>query len=46
MAKQCGELNNRGKVGYLGTGIEDEFMMKTKCIMEIKYDWNIVEYGE
>jgi hypothetical protein len=29
MTKQCGELNKRGKVGQLGIGIEDKFMIKT-----------------
>jgi hypothetical protein len=34
MAKQCGELNDRGKVRQLRIGIEDRFMMgaKTKWI--------------
>jgi hypothetical protein len=27
MTNQCGEFNNRGKVGQLGIGIEDRFMM-------------------
>jgi hypothetical protein len=34
MAKQCGELNYKGKVGQLGIKIENGFMMggKTKWI--------------
>jgi hypothetical protein len=30
MAQQYDELNNRGKVGQLGIGIEDGFMMGAK----------------